>query len=164
MSRKKPKSPKKPRGAPTKFDPEKASRVLDAFKLGALVQDAAAFAGVTRQCLHDWMKRGALRPIGDPLRDFVDAVSQQRSSTKVQTVGKVLLAASRDWKAGAWWLGVTDPKNYGPKIRVTLEEEFTNALQRIEKRLPPDVFTAVLQAIAEGDGPEDAAGPEAPEV
>lgn len=141
------------RGRPTKFSPELAAEILKALKVGMLVQDAWTFAGVPESTYYDWVEMGARQKSG-PLREFSEAVSKARSSAKLRAVGAVHTGMSKDWKAAAWWLGVTDPKNYGPKIRVTLEQEFSDALARIKQRVSPEVFETVLDAIVSGGSME----------
>ena len=143
------------RGRPTKFTPEIAAEVVKAVKAGMLLQDAAQYAGLDRTTLYRWLKEGAKkRDPKHPLADFCNMVSQGNGVAKLRAIGSVHAAMGNDWKAAAWWLGVTDPKNYGQKVRVTLEEEFSDALARIRKRLPPTVYEQVLEAILEGSGGE----------
>jgi hypothetical protein len=140
-------------GRPTKFTPHLGAEVIKALNAGMLLQDAAEFAGIHRDTLHTWLTKGAKRrnPL-DALRAFSDEVRRARMSAKLRAVAYVHGAMKENWKAAAWWLQVTDPKHYGPKIRVTLEQEFTDALARISKRLPAEVYEQVLDAILEDSG------------
>lgn len=141
-----------------RYDERVAAELLKALKLGMLLQDAAAFAGMTRETLYKWRTVGKGKPEGHPLRDFADAVSKARMSAKLHAVGRVTAAMAEDWKAAAWWLGVTDPANYGPQVKVTLEAEFRAALERVQKALPRGVYEQVRNAIIAdgGHGPEGA--------
>lgn len=146
-------------GRPTKFTPQLGAEVLKALQVGMLLQDAAQFAGVHRDTLGSWVRQGARKPHPHPLREFSDAFSKGRMSGKFRALARIHAGMAKDWKAAAWWLGVTDPKNYGPKVRVTLEQEFSDALARIAKRLPEDVYELVLDAILEEDSCEGEVSP-----
>lgn len=145
---------------PTKFTEAIAAEILKALRAGMLMQDAAEFAGIHKDTLYTWMAKGAKRTKKeDLLRKFSDDVTKARSEAKFRAVARVHAGMAKDWKAAAWWLGVSDPKNYGPKVRITLEQEFSDALTRIRKRLPLDVYEKVLDAITEGDGGEGESSP-----
>lgn len=134
----------------TEFTKKVGDEVLRALRVGMTMTDAAEFAGVSKTCLYAWLRAAKSKPQRDPLARFAHAVSKGRTCAKFDALEKVSYA--RDWKAAAWWLGVTDPKNYGPKIRVTLETEFSAALERLKAVLPPETYAKAIDAIAGGDG------------
>jgi hypothetical protein len=141
------------RGRPTKLTPAIWDEIIRALKAGMLLHDAAEFAGISRDTLSRWMKKGERSADeADEYRQFSDAVAKARSAAKLRAVGAVHAHMTKHWKAAAWWLSVTDPRNYGPKVRVTLEQEFSRALARISKRVSTDVYEQVLDAILEDDG------------
>lgn len=130
---------------------EDAAKVI---RLGMTVRDACAFAGISHTAFYKSVRIGKTRPLGDSLRDFADAVAKGKTDAKVFAVGQVHAGMRKDWKAAAWLLGVSYPKEFGPKVKVTLETEFAGALERLKAALPPEMYEKALDALAAGDGEE----------
>jgi hypothetical protein len=141
---------KKTLGRPSIFTKALGDEVLKFLNAGMLVQDAAAAAGIHRDSIYTWVAKGKTSKDPD-LKAFSDAVPKARMTAKVRAVASVNAAMGKNWKAAAWWLSVSDPKNYGPKVRVTLDQEFTDALARIRAKVSPEVYEQVLAAVVEDE-------------
>jgi hypothetical protein len=146
------------RGRPTKFTPEVAELIVKALRRGSLLQDAADYARVRRETVFRWLKEGETQEPGEPLEEFCNAVREAQSHARRIVVGRILKASRTDWRAGAWWLGVTDPANYGPKVRVTLEEEFAGAAERIAGLDLPDATKERILAALVGESAAEEVG------
>lgn len=104
-------------GRPTLFDSQKAGQILLALRAGNYVETAAAFAGVTKQTVYNWLKRGARRTkAGLPFRgeeayaEFFDAVEKAKATAEVNAVALIQTAAKKNWQAAAWYLERTNRK------------------------------------------------------
>ena len=100
---------------PTKLTPEVAETILDFIRKGNYVEAASAAAGVSKEALYNWLRRGAPGNEGqDPggiYREFSDAVLQARAEAQTKAVAGLL--ATGHYKAWAWWLERSFPRLYG---------------------------------------------------
>lgn len=133
-------------GRPTKLEVDRTQKVLRALQGGSALDTAAAFAGVHRDTLHEWLRRGEAEEAG-PYREFSDAVRSTLASAEVAASASVSLAMKKNWQAAAWYLERRNPRIWGPKVRVTLEQEFDAAIDRLEEALPTEWFEIALHAI-----------------
>ncbi len=158
------KKPGPPKDVP-RITSEQFKMATTALRMGMTVTDACRLAGMNRDSFYKWKRIGESMPHGedpkaDPLpRQFADAVANGELTAKHTALASIYNGMRKDWKAGAWLLSVRAPKEYGPKIRVTLETEFDAALERLEKVLPPELYEKALAAIAGGQGDEEDSGP-----
>lgn len=142
-------------GRPNKLTPEISNKICDVLRnTSATYEEACRFVGLGVSTLMLWKQKGEqARQAGrrGKFRDFLEAVEAAQANRCAAGELIIASAAKKDWKAKAWQLSIWNPKKYAPKVRVHVEEELTDALARIEKRLPPHVFEQVLEAIASGD-------------
>jgi len=138
-------------GRKTIFTRALGEQIVKALAAGMLMKDAAEYNGINVDSIYTWVKWGQTRKDPD-LQWFAGEVPKARASAKARAVASVHGAMKKDWKAAAWWLGITDPKHYSQKVRVTLESEFTDALARIQEKLSPEVYEQVLAAIVDDGG------------
>ncbi len=105
-------------GRPTNLTPEVQEEVCNAIRAGNYMETAAAFAGIDKTTLHDWMRRGAREidrlekdPKATPNKDEAKFVEFRHSVKKalaeaeirdVLTIGKA--AEGGQWQAAAWRL------------------------------------------------------------
>jgi transposase-like protein len=102
---------------PTKLSPELQQRIVQALSAGAYVETAAAMAGVSKQTLYSWLKRGADQAQG-PFREFLDAVEKAQAEAEVRDIALIAKAAQTQWQAAAWRLERKFPEKWGRKTRV----------------------------------------------
>ena len=133
-------------GRPSKCTPEVRAKVVEAIRLGASVEQAAAHAGLVRQTLYNWLESKATQY--QPLQREVE---QARHDRAVGWLGRLQAKANSEdrdaWKAAAWMLERTLPEQFGPRGALQLSRG---------KDAQPDV--ADLEAAAQnGVGVADAA-------
>jgi hypothetical protein len=121
--------PKKPMGRPTVFTPENRKAIIDALEGGCYIEDAVAFAGISRATYYSWMDLGVAErdrlladntatpnPALADYLDFSDTVERARAKAVVRNVGIIQKAALTTWQAAAWWLERTRPKQFGRQM------------------------------------------------
>lgn len=133
-------------GRPTKFNPDRAAKILKALRGAAALDTAAAYAGVHRDTLHEWLRLGDAEELGQH-RDFSDAVHEALAYAEVNASASVAKAMQKQWQAAAWYLERRNPREWGPRIKVTLEQELDAAIERLEAVLPPEQFEAAVRAL-----------------
>lgn len=77
---------------PTKFSPEIAARIIDAVRAGNYLETAAACAGLSKDTLYRWLKRGA-RAQGGAYRQFADDVAAALAVAEARDVATIDRAA-----------------------------------------------------------------------
>jgi transposase len=135
---------KKPRGRPSKAAPEVMGEFLKAIRAGNYIETAAAYAGLSKQSVYDWMKKGA-RKESPEFIGFLDAVKKAQAQNEARDIALISKAAEKQWQAAAWKLERMFPARWGQRIRVTVDQEQHAFLERLEKGLPPEVFERVLR-------------------
>ena len=90
-------------GRRSKFTAEVRTRILDALRLGATREHAAAFAGITARTFYNWMSQAASETHGGFLQFFQDVKKAEGENT-VAMLQVIHDAAKSDWRAAAWCL------------------------------------------------------------
>lgn len=111
-----------PAGRPkdsTKLTPELQAKIVQTIQAGNYIETAAAFVGVSKPTLYDWMKRGHAQKTGQ-FRDFLNAVQMALASAETRDVALIAKAATEDWKAAAWRLERKFPDRWGRRDKVTV--------------------------------------------
>lgn len=109
---------------PTKLDQDASDRICTAIKGGNYIETAAAVAGIHKDTLYTWLKRGRNEDEG-MFRDFVDAVDEALAVAEKNAL-KVIEDASADhWQAAAWRLERRFPERWGRKrLEITFPKSF----------------------------------------
>jgi hypothetical protein len=106
------------RGRPGKLTAARQRRIIDAIRLGARRDEAAAAAGISRRSLQNWLARGELDGERGRYRDFAEAVrtaEAQAELAALRTIEKA--AAGGDWRASSWLLERRFPQRWGRQTR-----------------------------------------------
>jgi len=133
---------------PTKFDQDRASRIVNALRAGNTRRTSAKFGGVEYNTFLDWMKKGqAAKELGEPneFSEFSDAVLLGEAEVEVAMVATLRQAATgyktkrtrtvtsgekgeqtitvdevevKDWRAGLEWLKRRNRAEYGDTLDV----------------------------------------------
>jgi transposase len=120
---------------PTKYTEERATKILQAIKLGATYRLACMYAGISEDTFARWRTKA----------DFADKLLEAEGSASVQWLAKIEAAASEGtWQAAAWKLERRYPQEYGRKVT---EMQGTDGA--------PLVFTMALDKAGSDDGDED---------
>ena len=115
-------------GRPTKLTPELTDEIVKLVGLGNYIETAAAFSGLSKQTIYNWLRRGRreIDRVGAGSRsrkirkkealcvEFVDAITRARAEFEVTALHKINVASNEDWKAAAWRLERLNPQRYGP--------------------------------------------------
>lgn len=121
-------------GRPTKFTHEVTSKILMAIRAGNYVETAAAWAGVSKQTIYEWLRTGATQAIGK-YREFSDAVAEAMAHAEINDVAAISQAAQGykdaegrvvrpgNWQAAAWRLERRNPARWGRKDRAPFNPE-----------------------------------------
>lgn len=139
------------RGRPTKLTPELQHIIVKAVRAGNYMETAAAFAGLHKSTLYDWLKRGArekdrvskdprlrIRKSELPFVEFSDALEKALAEAEVRDVAIIGKAAEEQWQAAAWRLERKFPERWGRKEQIQHEGKVT-----VERN--DEISQAVLQ-------------------
>lgn len=140
---------------------EIAQRIVSLVKSGSPFTTAVAAAGgISLSEANKWLTRGRdlIRENPETLDDndamclkFAEEVDVQVGRLEATIVNKILKAGDKDWKALAWIIESRWPKRWGKKINVTVREELDAFLDKLEARLPEEVYETVLRAASEDE-------------
>ncbi len=99
-----------PVGRPTKYNPDRVKRILDAIRSGAAYVDAANYAGISYQTFNEWRKE---------YPEFSDAVEEADGAAMVGLVATIRKAATegKQWQAAAWLAERRHPDRYGRTVK-----------------------------------------------
>lgn len=122
---------------------EKRERVVDAISAGNYMETAAAYAGIAKDTLYAWLKRGArerarveknprfsVRKEERPFVEFSDAVKKALAESEMQDVTTISTAAALGtWQAAAWRLERKFPDRWGNRARIEHTGRDGNAIR-----------------------------------
>lgn len=159
-------------GRPTKLTPEIQEEICKVIRSGNYIETAAAYAGVHKSSIYEWMKRGAREK--DRLRknpkarmkkseaiyvDFSDAIEKALAHAEIRDVAIIGKAAETQWQAAAWRLerkfrdrwGRNDFKD-SEKLDIQLEKaklEIQLLEERIKQMKGESKDTSLLEALVD---------------
>jgi len=102
-----------------RLEPERVTRLRDAFVAGNTIRTACAMAGISDKSFYRWLKEAEHAPEGHELREFRDTVKRAKAVAEHRNVMAIQKAAQKDWRAAAWFLERTRPKDWG-KVKATV--------------------------------------------
>jgi hypothetical protein len=98
---------------PTKLTPESKDRIVQAIKLGATYEHAAAYGGVAYNTFNEWIKKGKDAKSGIYV-EFHEAIKEAEGVGLVGWLQKIEDAANDgQWQAAAWKAERRYPEIYG---------------------------------------------------
>lgn len=153
------------KGRPTKLTRKTHALIVKYIKAGNYMETAAVCAGVWAWSVRKWLARGAeegrrLELGEEPRTDeriyyhFWCDVTEAIAVSEVRLIGIITKAAETDWKAAVEMIQRRWPKRWGTRINMTVEQELTEALDKLEKALSDEEFQKVLEALS-ADTPID---------
>jgi len=116
------------RGKPTIFTPEISAKIVQALRVGNYIETAAAWAGIGRQTLFDWLRRGRGESSG-MYHDFVKDCEEALAASEVRDLGLIAQAAPSQWQAAAWRLERRYPDKWGRRERFAVTDGEGNPVQ-----------------------------------
>lgn len=105
-------------GRPTDLTPETQAAYLDALRRTYYIDTAADLAGIHRQSVYHWIKRGRREP-GSIYAAFSDAVKKVMAETESKHVQHI--EVEPQWQARAWLLERRHPERWGSQRRELAE-------------------------------------------
>ncbi len=91
-------------------------------KMGCSMVAAANNAGITRQSLYNWLKKGKENKGGEIYRQLYLDILKSKSDTEIILVGNIIEASRDNWNAAAWLLERINPKMYGKQRVMTTKD------------------------------------------
>ncbi len=109
-------------GRPSKLTPELQEKIVTAIRAGNYIETAAAYAGVSKDTLYAWLKRGGREVSAkSPYHRFSDAVEKALADAEMRDVLLIGKAAEENWQAAAWRLERKFSDRWGRKDHVRAE-------------------------------------------
>ena len=109
---------------PSKLDRETQQRICDAIAAGNYMETAALYAGVCKDTLYQWLKRGRSGKKGDKrYAEFARVVDEALARSEVRDVALIAKAAEQHWQAAAWRLERRYPARWGRRDQVRHEHD-----------------------------------------
>ena len=117
-----------------KFNEETCKCIVENYSEGLTITDCADIAGVARETVHRWIKKGKKARSGKYKQFYLD-MKQARAKFKKHHHMKI--AESKDWKASQYLLQVTDSETYvvTEKKQVNADVK-TDLLEKLQRPLP----------------------------
>lgn len=110
------------RGAPSKFSPDVAARVIQALRGGNYRNVAAAYAGIHYTTLRKWLIDAEKPDAPQELIDFANAVEKAEADAEVADLALIRRAAQdKDWRAAAWIRERRSPERWGRRDATKVE-------------------------------------------
>ena len=151
------------RGRPTKLTPELQAKICSAIQAGNFIEIAAAFAGIRKATLHNWLRRGARQTQGI-YHAFSEAVEKALADSEARDVALIAKAAADgQWQAAAWRLERKFPERWGRRERHQVEANIQGTV-KVTADEAIEQLTRLLAARTPRDGeardlaPDDAGG------
>jgi hypothetical protein len=94
--------------------------LVNSIRQGAYIETAAAYAGIHKSTLYDWLKRGTRSKSGI-YRSFSDTVGQAMAESELKSLRQIDEAANFNWQAVAWKLERRFPRRWGRKKYIASE-------------------------------------------
>lgn len=95
-------------------------KICQAIRAGNYIEVAAAYAGIPKGTLYEWLKKGNT-VFHNKYRTFHDAVQKALADAEVRDVAVIGQASQQNWQAAAWRLERKFPQRWGRKDRIEAE-------------------------------------------
>ena len=132
-------------GRPTKLNEDITEEIVKAIKLGNYLETAAAYVGISKSTLYDWLRRGkreiervekdSRRKVKQDEQIYVDfsyAVQKALAESEMRDVLNISRASEIQWQAAAWRLERKFPDKWG-RVNRTSELDRKEQIARINK-------------------------------
>lgn len=116
-------------GRPCKLTPPLQAKICELIAAGAYVETAAAYVGVSKVTLYEWMRKGNGQTTGR-FRDFLNAVEKALATAEIRDIAVIGKAAQVCWTAAAWRLERRAPARWGRYCRGHHDHEGESAEEK----------------------------------
>lgn len=143
--------------------PEVHERLVAAMRAGNYVETAAAYAGVSKQSVYNWLRigaRGEDEPHPDPRTAACVAFAREArkavAAAEIVDLARIDKAASKGaWQASAWRLERKFPEKWGRREKAVVQQEVRRELERmlaaLREGLTAEEFDHVLTILVARD-------------
>lgn len=135
---------------PSQLTPDVHDTIVRLVRGGNYLETAAAAAGIPAPVVRSWFYKGQEED-NEPYTSFHRDVIQAEAEKENDLVQRIDSAgqSAEFWNANAWLLSRRHSKRWQEKVIVEVNNELEKILQHLEERLPKDIFTMVLEAMAD---------------
>ncbi len=109
-------------GRHSKCTPEVTDKIITALRAGNYIETAAAYAGICRAALYEWLRLGA-RGGSEVHEKFAADVEEALAFSEVRDVAVIAKASTEQWQAAAWRLERRHPDKWGRRERVAISND-----------------------------------------
>ena len=109
-----------------KFSEDVCRCIVENYSEGLTISDCADIAGVARETVHRWMKKGENARSGKYKQFYIDML---RARAKFKKHHQRKIADSNSWMASQYLLQVTDPETYVIAEKQQIEAETKSTIQ-----------------------------------
>jgi hypothetical protein len=142
----------------SRFTPAIQARVLEAVRKGATAELAAAYGGIGRRTLHDWIANGMDDP-DSVFAEFAIAYREAEAVGALENLSQIEEAARNgDWRAAAWKLEKRFPESFGKTVtesRVDIKAAIAPVDVKELAKLTPEQLEALAGNIGDGNDDDD---------
>ena len=97
-------------------------RLCEALRVGASLEHAAHYAGISVKTLRRWIQRGRVEK-ESVYEELLQQIEKAQADLVVSLLLKINQAASKHWKAATWKLEHLFPQVYGKSACVTSDNQ-----------------------------------------
>ena len=139
---------------PTKLTLEIQERLIEALSDGNHIETSCEFAGIEASTYYRWMdwgKKGRKEFV-----EFCKSIQSAIARAEIASVSRIRFAEERDWKAAAWMLERRHPERWAntQRVKIEVEKELEKTLTALEAKLPPEVYSQLLETLSTLDESE----------
>ncbi len=145
---------KHPGGRPTKLTRKIIDDIVIGLRTGNYLETAAAYVGVSKQTLFNWLKRGA-RGQEKVCIEFLDSVKKAQAESEMRDIATIVAASKTTWQAAAWRLERKHPAKWGRKdtLRADIRTQRIDSRKKLERdKTFEDQIVALMPHVALKDG------------
>lgn len=138
-------------GRPSDLTPTTKTKLIGSLLAGNHREPACRYAGVHPATFYRWLEKGAAQTTGQ-YREFRDAVEAAEAEVEIRAVQQWQKAMGKSWEAARSYLATKYPERWSQRVLVTVTNELTDAISRLEARFSdrPDILEEALDAIVGG--------------
>lgn len=148
-----------PGGRPTKLNPERKKKILDALAAGNFFEPSCAYAGVDHETVRGWVRRGEREGKG-AYYTFSVEMKEAQAQAEVALAATIKKHAVNKWEAAGWLLSRRFPERWSEssRVRLEVEKQLETTLDALQSKLSPELYAQVLLAMSEGHDGETSKG------
>lgn len=124
-------------------------RIINLLAQGNFIDTAACAVGLHPRTLREWITAGERG--NSAYAKFASDVREAQAWAEIHDLAKLREHGETQWQALTWRLERKDPKKFGLRVRVEVNEALDEILAKLERNLTVDEYRRVLEVIASDD-------------